>query len=90
MPLSRPTTVRRIDSLSADVENTLLADLRLVDHFSLAVDESTDSTDIAQLSLYVRFFDGTCFREELLCLMPLTGGTTAEDLMTAISGHFDR
>lgn len=40
---------------------TLLVRLRKADVMSLAVDESTDNSDTAQLCLFVRFFDGNCF-----------------------------
>ena len=56
---------------------------------SLAVDESTDNSDVAQLFLYVRFFDGECFREDLLGLIPMEGHTTGEILFTKIASFFE-
>ena len=44
------------------------------------VDESTHKTHTAQLCIYVRYFYGKCFREELLSLLPLKGHTTSEVL----------
>lgn len=51
-------------------------------------DESTDNSDVAQLCLYVRFFDGECFREELLGLIPMEERTTGEILFTKITTIF--
>ena len=56
---------------------------------SLAVDESTDNSDVAQLFLYVRFFDGECFREDLLGLIPMEGHTTGEILFTKVASFFE-
>ncbi|KAL0152649.1 hypothetical protein M9458_052372 [Cirrhinus mrigala] len=58
------------------------------DTMSIAVDESTDKTDTAQLCIYVRFFDGKCFREELLGLLPLEGHTTGDIVFGKISAFF--
>ncbi len=58
------------------------------DTMSIAVDESTDKTDTAQLCIYVRFFDSKCFREELLCLLPLEGHTTGDIVFGKISAFF--
>uniref|UniRef100_A0A672YBI2 HAT C-terminal dimerisation domain-containing protein n=1 Tax=Sphaeramia orbicularis TaxID=375764 RepID=A0A672YBI2_9TELE len=74
----------RVESLASDVFKTLLDKLREANVMSLAVDESTDNSDVAQLCLYVRFFDGECFPEDLLGLIPLEGHTTGEILFTKI------
>lgn len=54
--------MRRVESLALDVFETLLDKLRKAEVMSLAVDESTDNSDVAQLCLYVRFFDGVFSR----------------------------
>uniref|UniRef100_A0A3Q3E9I4 HAT C-terminal dimerisation domain-containing protein n=1 Tax=Labrus bergylta TaxID=56723 RepID=A0A3Q3E9I4_9LABR len=53
-----------------------------------SVYESTDKTDTAQLCIYVRVFDGKCFREELLGLLPLEGHTTGKIVFGKISAFF--
>lgn len=73
IPLSDTSNMRRIKSLASDVFETLLDKLRRAEVMSLAVDESTDNSDAMQLCLYVRFFDGECFREDLLGLIPPEG-----------------
>ena len=81
VPLSDTSNIRRVQLLATDVFEMLLEDLKKADVMSIAVDESTDKTDTAQLCIYVRFyFDGKCFREELLSLLPLKGHATSEVL----------
>ena len=63
---------------------TLLESLKKADVMSIAVDESTDKTDTAQLCIYIRFLDSKCFREELLSLLPLKGHATSEVLFEKI------
>ena len=56
---------------------------------SHAVEESTDCTNVAQLCMYVRFYDGVRFREELLGLVPLEGHTTGEVIFQKIFTFFN-
>ncbi|MEE6473814.1 hypothetical protein FKM82_010180 [Ascaphus truei] len=53
LQLSRRTVVRRVLELSKNIEEELLEQLK--DCFSLALDESTNCTDTAQLIFWVRF-----------------------------------
>ncbi len=78
MLMSDTSTARRVDVLATDVFETLLDRLRKADFMSMAVDESTDNSDTAQLSLFVHFFDGDIFREDILGRIPLEGRTTGE------------
>lgn len=57
---------------------------------SIAGDESTDCTDMAQLCIYIRFFDGVRFREELLGLIPLEGHTTGDMIFQKIVSFFNK
>lgn len=63
--------------------------MRKVEVISLAVDEFTDSADVAQLCLDVRFFDGEYFREDLLGLISLEGHTTGEIIFNEIVSFFE-
>ncbi len=56
VPLSDTSNIRRVEILAADVYETLLGDLMKADTMSIAVVESTDKTDTAQLCIYVSFF----------------------------------
>ena len=80
IPISDTSNMRRVECLASNVFETLLSKLRKAGVMSLAVDESTDNSDVAQLCLYVRFFDGESFREDLLGLIPMEGRTTAPKL----------
>ncbi|XP_054873487.1 SCAN domain-containing protein 3-like isoform X1 [Amphiprion ocellaris] len=89
VPLSANTATRRVEVLAADCISHLLTDLKKAEAiFSLAIDSSCDRTDMEQLSVFARFFDGKTFREELLCLLPLTGRTTGEIIFTELSQFF--
>lgn len=89
IPLSDTSAIRRVEILASDVFETLLDALRKAPVMSLAVDESTDNSDVAQLCLYVRFFDGESFREDILGLLPLGGHTTGEVIFNAIVSFFE-
>jgi len=54
VPLSDTLNFHRIEILASDVFEMLLEDLKKADVMSVAVDESTDRTDTAQLCIYVR------------------------------------
>ena len=71
IPISDTSTSRIVETLASDVFETLLDKLKKAEVMLLAVDESTDSSDGAQLCLYVKFSDGECFCEGLLGLIPL-------------------
>lgn len=70
--------MRRVESLACDIFETLLDKLRKAEVMSLAVDESTDNSDV-----------GECFCEDLLGLIPLEGKTTGEILYTKIVAFFE-
>lgn len=78
IPLSAATAARRVHVLAEDVQRLQLDGVKKAQHISLAIDESTDHTDISQLCVFVRYFDGKDFREELLALIPLEGNTTGD------------
>lgn len=54
--------------------------------YSLAVDQSTDTTDIAQLSIFIRGVDSSLsITEEFLALRPIHGTTTGQTLYEGVS-----
>ena len=91
IPLSNNTNTRRSEVLAGDVKNKLISTLKTTNSISLAIDESSDLTDVAQLSIFVRFVDEeVCiFREELLVLLPLNISTQGKDIHNAIVHFFD-
>uniref|UniRef100_A0A3Q1CL84 DUF4371 domain-containing protein n=1 Tax=Amphiprion ocellaris TaxID=80972 RepID=A0A3Q1CL84_AMPOC len=88
VPLSANTATQRVEVLAADCFSHLLTDSKKAEAISLAIDSSCDRTDMEQLSVFARFFDGKTFREELLCLLPLTGRTTGEIIFTELTQFF--
>ena len=82
LPLSPDTCARRCDELSGDIFTQLIAKLRVCPAFSLALDESTDKSDTAQLMVSVRYFNEGV-SQDFLCLIPLKGTTTARDVCSA-------
>lgn len=82
IPLSNNTNTRRTEINAGTVLDQLLFDLKSSESFSIAVDESTDITDTAQMAVFVRFPNKQkCeFSEELLTLLPLHDRTTGEQL----------
>ena len=57
LPLSPDTCVRRCGELSGDIFTQLITKLPACPVFSLALDESTDKSDMAQLMVSVRYFN---------------------------------
>jgi hypothetical protein len=88
IPMSDTSTIRRIEILGTEVFESLITDIKQVEFLSIAIDESTDNTDVAQLCVYVRFFNGKCFREEMLALIPLANYTTGEVISEKIKFFF--
>uniref|UniRef100_UPI00358DDDAA SCAN domain-containing protein 3-like n=1 Tax=Myxine glutinosa TaxID=7769 RepID=UPI00358DDDAA len=88
VPLSARSTTRRIEALSDAVQGVIIEGLSQANYFSLAIDESTDNTDVAQLCVYVRYVDGKVFREELLSLILLEGHTTGDIIFTKLEELF--
>jgi putative ubiquitin-RnfH superfamily antitoxin RatB of RatAB toxin-antitoxin module len=85
LSLNRMTIQRRITDISADIVTKFSTIFKNCIKFSLAVDESTDVTSIAQLCIYARCItsDYEIF-EELLELYPMKDQTRGSDLLQAL------
>ncbi|XP_067950419.1 general transcription factor II-I repeat domain-containing protein 2A-like [Watersipora subatra] len=78
--LSRHTEIRRIETLSKDIERKLKEVESNFIYFSIALDESTDNSDIAQLAIMVRGIDDQfSITEDFLTMSSLHGTTTGQD-----------
>ena len=91
LSLSASTVTRRVEEMAADVRCTLRDRCRSLRFFSLAVDESTDVRDTAQLSVFLRGVnDRMEVFEEFLEIIPMKGTTTGADVLTSLLPCFDR
>ena len=83
--LSSRTVRRRIEEMSDNVHDSLKTRISTLVAFSLALDESTDVKDTAQLAVFIRGVTAdlnVC--EEFLQLVPLRGTTTGKDIFDAM------
>lgn len=83
--LSSRTVRRRIEDMSDNVHDSLKTRSSNFVAFSLALDESTDTKDTAQLSVFIRGVTAdlqVC--EEFLQLVPLRDTTTGQDICDAV------
>ncbi|XP_076284494.1 general transcription factor II-I repeat domain-containing protein 2-like [Lasioglossum baleicum] len=79
--LSRFTVARRIDELSENIEESLRKHISKLEWISLAVDESCDNNDTAQLAAFLRGTDSSFnVMEEFASLVPISGTTTRDDM----------
>ncbi|KFD45889.1 hypothetical protein M513_13227, partial [Trichuris suis] len=83
------TVQRRIDEMSADVENTLCNVLR-TEEFSLQVDESTLPQNEALLLAYVRFIKEGKLVQELLFARELLTDTRGESIFRTVEDFFKK
>ncbi|XP_057203176.1 general transcription factor II-I repeat domain-containing protein 2B-like [Triplophysa rosa] len=83
--LSRRTVTRRISDIQCQIQEKLKQEIENCKYFSLALDESTDVTDVSQLLIFARTitekFD---VHEELLKLVSLHGTTKGEDIFKSV------
>ena len=83
--LSNNTATIRSEKLSGAVMSELIQKLKVADCISLAVDESTDKTNDAQLLVYVRYHWNGSYHEDVLGLQTMKGRTTGADIYEAIA-----
>ena len=85
MTISSRTVPRRIEEMSDNVHYSLKIRISTLVAFFLALDESTDAKDTAQLAVFIRGVTAelnVC--EEFLQLVPLRGTTTGKDIFDAM------
>ena len=89
--LSRNTVADRINELSENLNCQLKEKVAKFVAFSVASDESTDVSDIAQLAVYIRGVDENMqVTEELVELVPMKGTTTGNDIFVCLVGTLDK
>lgn len=87
--LSRQTITRRIEDLGLNLFEQVQDRVKHFQYFSIALDESTDMVDTAQLLIFVRGVNANFeITEELAALESLSGTTTGEDIFKALLNTF--
>ncbi|XP_047124163.1 general transcription factor II-I repeat domain-containing protein 2A-like [Hydra vulgaris] len=79
------TIARRVEDLSKNIELALKEKLCKCEAYSLALDESTDRSDTAQLAIFIRFITSNFeIIEELLDFRHMKGTTKGEDILSEV------
>lgn len=90
VPLSNSTIARRINDMSADIEEVVFDKIRQCGKFALQVDESTDVSGHAQLLGCVRFVDGEEIRDNFLFCKCLPHKTTGEEIYRVTTEYLEQ
>ena len=91
IPLSNNTMTRRIEELADNVNKQVAFNSSNCKFFSLAMDESTDISDTAQVSIFIRAVsDNFEVMEELLGFESLQGTTKGTDLFEILKACVEK
>ena len=83
--LSRNTVASQVSDLAADIREQSTEINQQFDYFSIAVDESTDHSNTAQLAIFVRGINSDfVIPVRFLQLIPLKDRTTGENIYNAV------
>ena len=82
---------RRVEDIAENLEFQLQSEVGSFDFFSLALDESCDVCDTAQLLIFLRGITRDFkLTEELAAMRPIKGTTTGSDLFTEVNACMDK
>lgn len=91
IPLSNNTMTRRIEELSDNITEQVVFHATSCKFFSLAIDESTDICDSAQLSVFIRAVSNSFdVIEELLNFETIKGTTRGQDLFQTLKACVEK
>jgi len=81
--MSASTITQRTEEMGADVHDQLQDKAKQFAFFSLALDESNDIKDTAQLLVFINVVDDSTFEvtEDLAALQSIKGSTTDKDIL---------
>ena len=82
VPLGQNTFTRRIEEISEALTKSTLQDVMNCESFSLALDETNDIRDTAQL-VFVQYYSKELYHERLLTLLNLKGRATGAIIFDA-------
>ena len=86
MSLSRNAVADCVCDLATDLQQQLMGKGKYLISHSLTVDESSDTSDTAQLSIFIRGVDSTlCIIDSLLGFKSMHGTTTGKYLFEEVS-----
>ena len=91
IPLSDSTAMRRTELLAKDLVLQLDEGMKSAPCISLAIDESTDITDNAQLMVFARYYDGSKKKlmQDLFGVVALKGRTQGKDIYKALKSMIE-
>ncbi|XP_065675686.1 general transcription factor II-I repeat domain-containing protein 2B-like [Hydra vulgaris] len=89
--LSRQTITRRTCDIANDLSLSLTEKIKAFQYYSIAIDESTDISQTAQLAVFICGIDnGFLVTEELLDIHLMQGRTTGENIFLAMKKVFKK
>ena len=88
--LTRNTVAERISDIFVNLDSQLKNKVKSFVTFSVALDESTDISDVAQLAIFICGVETLSVTEELLVLVPMMDTTRANDVFNSLVGVLNR
>lgn len=88
--LSRNTCTRRVEQIGDSIQESVIVDLQICNSFSMALDETNDINDTAQLAVFVRYEKDSIMHERLLTVLSLSGRTTGSIIFDTFKTFMER